>query len=137
MAKSKTAGASKAKATPKKKAAPKSSGAKKSAPKKKAAPKAPKKSAPKASTKKAAPAKAAGPKLSPTQMTLLEAIAKVTTPQGWVAAKKPDQKMVDALLKHRLVKKGKKDEKTKNFFVSISQAGKKYLGGKSAPTAKA
>ncbi len=125
----KTAGASK-KATPKK-AAPKAS-TKKAAPKKKAT-----KKAPKASTKKAAPRKAAGPKLSPPQMTLLEAIAKVTAPQGWVAAKKPDQKMVDTLLKHRLVKKGKKDEKTQNFFVLISQAGKKYLGHKSAPAAKA
>jgi len=109
---------------------------------KKAAPKttkaAPKAKAPKATAaKKAAPKKAAGPKLSPTQVTLLEAIAKVTEPQGWVAAKKPEQKTVDALLKHKLVKKGKKDEKTKNFFVMISQAGKKFLDSKSAPAPKA
>ena len=63
---------------------------------------------------------------------MLEAIAKVAEPQGFVAAKKPDQKTVDALLKHKLVKKGKKDDKTKNFFVMISLAGKKFLGTKPA-----
>jgi hypothetical protein len=132
MAKSKTAGESKAKkAAPKaaaKEAAPKKAAPKAKAPKAKAAPKA-------GGAKKAAPKKAAGPKLSPTQITLLEAIAKVAEPQGWVAAKKPEQKTVDALLKHKLVKKGKKDEKTKNFFVMISQAGKKFLDAKSAPAA--
>ena len=82
------------------KAAPKATAAKKAAPKKTtAAPKkaAPKKAAPKAAvkkttTKKSAPKKAAGPKLTPPQFSLLEAIAKVTMPQGYVAAKKPDQK---------------------------------------------
>ena len=68
---------------------------------------------------------------------MLEAIAKVTEPHGFIAAKKPDQKTVDALLKHKLVKKGKKDDKTKNFFVLISLAGKKYLDTKSAQVAKA
>lgn len=132
MAKTKTAGASKTKAAPTK-AAPKAAAAKKAAPKKAKA--APKKSSPKG-VKKAAPKKAAGPKLSPPQMTLLEAIAKVAEPQGWVAAKKPEQKMVDTLLKHKLVKKGKKDEKTKNFFVQISLAGKKFLDAMSVPTPK-
>ena len=70
-------------------------------------------------------------------MSLLEAIAKVTMPQGYVAEKKLDQRAVDALLRHKLVKKGKKDEKSKSFFVLISQAGKKYLGAKPAPAAKA
>ena len=68
---------------------------------------------------------------------MLEAIAKVAEPKGFVAAKKPDQKTVDALLKHKLVKKGKKDDKTKTFFVLISLAGKKFLDTKSAPVAKA
>ena len=45
--------------------------------------------------------------------------------------------MVDALLKHKLVKKGKKDEKTKSFYVEISLAGKKFLGAKPAPAPKA
>jgi hypothetical protein len=135
MAMSKSTGASKAKATPKKKAAPKA--AKKAARKKsKPATKATKKAAPKSTAKKAPPKKAAGPKLTPPQMSLLEAIARVTKPSGFVAAKKPDQKVVDTLLRHKLVKKGRKDEKTKNFFVLISQAGKKYLVTKSVPTAK-
>jgi hypothetical protein len=137
MAKSKSAGESKAKAAPKKKAAPKATAAKKAAPKTKPAAKAPKKAAPKATVKKAPPKKAAGPKLTPPQVSLLEAIAKVTMPQGYVAAKKLDQKAVDALLRHKLVKKGKKDEKTKSFFVMISLAGKKYLGAKPVMAAKA
>jgi len=154
MAMSKTTGATKGKgsAAPTKtalKAAPKvAKAAVKSAPKAalKAAPPAGKKSAPKVASleakkaapqtapvevKKAAPKKAAAPKLSPTQSTLLEKIAGLSE-TGYLAESKPDQKTVDALLKHRLVKKGKKDEKTKNFFVLISQTGRKYLDTKAA-----
>jgi len=134
MAMSKSTGESKDKAAPKKKVAPKATAAKTAAPKQ-SQPAA--KTTVKATVKKAPPQKAAGPKLTPPQVTLLEAIAKVAEPQGFVAAKKPDQKLVDALLKHKLVKKGKKDDKTKNFFVMISLAGKKFLGAKSAPVAKA
>jgi len=130
MAASKSTGESKDKAAPKKKVAPKATKAKKADPKKS-------KPAAKTTVKKAAPKKAAGPKLTPPQITMLEAIAKVAEPQGFVAAKKPDQKTVDALLKHKLVKKGKKDDKTKNFFVMISLAGKKFLGTKPAAAAVA
>ena len=133
MAKSSSSGETK-KAAPKK-VAPKATAAKKAAPKKSKP--ATKKVAPKATTKKATPKKAAGPKLTPPQINMLEAIAKVTEPQGFVAAKKPDQKTVDTLLKHKLIKKGKKDDKTKNFFVMISLAGKKFLDTKSVPVAKA
>ena len=129
MATSKSTGESKDKAAPKKKVASKATAAKKAAPKSKPAAKA--------TVKKAPPKKAVGPKLTPPQITMLEAIAKVAEPQGFVAAKKPDQKTVDALLKHKLVKKGKKDDKTKNFFVMISLAGKKFLGAKPAAVAKA
>ena len=129
MATSKSTGESKDKAAPKKKVASKATAAKKAAPKSKPAAKA--------TVKKAPPKKAVGPKLTPPQITMLEAIAKVAEPQGFVAAKKPDQKTVDALLKHKLVKKGKKDDKTKNFFVMISLAGKKFLGTKPAAVAKA
>ena len=129
MATSKSTGESKDKAAPKKKVAPKATAAKKAAPKSKPAAKT--------TAKKAPPKKAAGPKLTPPQITMLEAIAKVAEPQGFIAAKKPDQKTVDALLKHKLVKKGKKDDKTKNFFVMISLAGKKFLGTKPAAVAKA
>jgi hypothetical protein len=134
MAVSKTAGATKAKESKaaKTKAAPKAAATEKAAPKKTkpAAKAAPKTAAPKATAKKAAPKKAAGPKLSPTQHGLLEKISTTTGP--FLAEKKPDQKTVDALLKHKLVKKGKKDEKTKYFHVEISLAGKKFLGTKSA-----
>ena len=139
MAVSKTAGATKAKdqAAAKTKAAPKATAAKKAAPEKTkpAAKAAPKTAWPKAAAKKAAPKKAAGPKLSPTQHGLLEKISAATGP--YLAEKKPDQKVVEALLKHKLVKKGKKDEKTKYFHVEISLAGKKFLGAKPAPAPKA
>ena len=137
MATSKSTGESQNKAAPKKKdkAAPKKKVAPKATAAKKAAPKS--KPAAKTTVKKAPPKKAAGPKLTPPQITMLEAIAKVAEPQGFVAAKKPDQKTVDALLKHKLVKKGKKDDKTKNFFVMISLAGKKFLGTKPAAAAVA
>ncbi len=132
MATSKSTGESKDKAAPKKKVASKATAAKKAAPKSKPAAKATVKKAP---PKKAV--KAVEPKLTPPQITMLEAIAKVAEPQGFVAAKKPDQKTVDALLKHKLVKKGKRDDKTKNFFVMISLAGKKFLGAKPAAAAVA
>ncbi len=139
MATSKSTGESKDKAAPKTKVAPEATTAKKAVPKKSepAAKATVKKVAPKATVKKAPPKKAAGPKLTPPQINMLEAIAKVAEPQGFVAAKKPDQKTVDALLKHKLVKKGKKDDKTKNFFVMISLAGKKFLGTKPAAAAVA
>jgi hypothetical protein len=133
MAMSKTAGETKAKeGGAAKKAAPNATAAKKAAPKKT---KPAAKAAPNATAKKAAPKKAAGPKLSPTQHDLLTKISTATQP--YLAEKKPDQKTVDALLKHKLVKRGKKDEKTKNFYVEISQAGKKFLETKSAPAPKA
>ena len=91
----------------------------------------------KETSKKAAPKKAVGPKLTPPQLSLLEVISKVTEPKGYVAEKKPEQRTVDALLRHKLVKKGKKDEKTKSYYVLISQLGKKFLGTLQAPAAKA
>jgi hypothetical protein len=135
MATSKTAGETKAKAgaAAKKKAAPKATTAKKAAPKKS---KPATKAAPKAAVKKAAPKKVAAPKLSPTQHDLLEMISKASQP--YLAEKKPDQKVVEALLKRKLIKKtGKKDEKTKSFHVALSQAGEKFLKSSSAPSPKA
>jgi hypothetical protein len=135
MAMSKTAGETKPKAgaAAKKKAAPKATTAKTAAPKKS---KSATKAAPKAAVKKAAPKKVAAPKLSPTQQELLETISKLSQP--YLAEKKPDQKVVEALLKRKLVKKtGKKDEKTKSFRVSLSQAGEKFLKSSSAPSPKA
>src|SRR3954447_25237230 len=134
MAMSKTAGETKVKAgAAATKAAPKATTATKAAPKKT---KAATKAAPKAAVKKAAPKKVAAPKLSPTQLDLLEMISKETQP--YLAEKKPDQKLVEALLKRKLIKKtGKKDEKTKSFRVALSQAGQKFLKSSSAPSPKA
>ncbi|WP_165228619.1 histone [Aquisphaera insulae] len=128
----KKAGVTKAKATPKK-AAPKAAAPKAEAPK--AAPKKPK-AAPKAAVKKAPPKKAA-PKLSPTQQALLDTISKVTEPLGFFSPKKVEQKTIDALLKHKLVKKGKKHAESKSFYVLISKEGKKILDTLAAPAAKA
>jgi histone H1/5 len=138
MAMTKTTGETKAKeGAAAKKAAPKAKAkaavAKKAAPKqakadtKQASPKA--KSAPKAkaaSAKKAAPKKAAAPKLSSTQEQLLKSIAGAGE-SGYLPTKKAEQKTVEALMKHKLVKKGKKDTKTKTFHVLLSQTGKKHL----------
>ncbi|QEH35154.1 hypothetical protein OJF2_36990 [Aquisphaera giovannonii] len=147
MATTKKASETKAKAAPKKaapkatavKAAPKAAASKASAPKataEKAAPKATtKKAAPKAATKKAAPKKAS-PKLSPTQQSLLETISKVTEPLGFFSPKKIEQKIIDTLLKHKLIKKGKKHAESKSFYVSISKEGKKVLDTLSAPFTK-
>jgi hypothetical protein len=139
MAMSKTSGAGKPKAgAAAKKAAPKATAAKKAAPKKSkpATKTAPKAAVKKAAVKKAAPKKVAAPKLSPTQQELLEMISKASQP--YLAEKKPDQKVVEALLKRKLVKKtGKKDEKTKSFHVALSQAGEKFLKTSAAPSPKA
>ena len=131
MAMSKSTGETKDKAAPKKKVAPKATAAKKAAPKTKPAAKATVKTA---AHKKAVEGGRAQAVPAPDHH------ARGDLQGGrahYLAEKKPDQKMVDALLKHKLVKKGKKDEKTKNFYVMISLAGKKFLGTKPAAVAKA
>jgi hypothetical protein len=119
MAVKKSAGAAKAKegSTVKKAAAPKKAAA--AAPKKAAAA-APKKAAA-AAPKKAA---AAAPKLTPPQKIMLEKIGGHADPVGYAGEKK-EQKMIEALLKHKVIKKGKKGEK--GFHYLISNAGKKVL----------
>jgi hypothetical protein len=116
MAVKKSAGAAKKAGSSAKKAAPK-----------KAAAAAPKKAA--AAPKKAAPKKAAGPKLTPPQKVMLEKIGGHTDPIGYAGEKK-EQKMIEALLKHKVIKKGKKGEK--GFHYLISNAGKKVLSAASA-----
>jgi hypothetical protein len=113
MALKKTAGATAGTA---KKTAPKAGAAKKAAPKKAAA-----------APKKAAPKKAAGPKLSPAQSDLLKKVAGHSDPAGYHAEKKPENKSLESLLKHKLVKRGKKHPTTKNYHYSITKAGQKHL----------
>ena len=105
-----------------KKTAAKGSTAKKAAPKKAAG-----------TAKKAAPKKAAAPKLSPAQHDLLKKVHAHHDPVGYHAEKKPENKSLESLLKHKLVKKGKKHPTTGHFHYSISKAGQKHLETVPAP----
>ena len=87
-------------------------------------------------TKKAAPKKAAAPKLSPTQDDLLKKVAGVGE-AGYHADKKPENKSLESLLKHKLVKRGKKHPTSGNYHYSISKAGQKHLETAPAPAAPA
>jgi hypothetical protein len=129
MALNKTAGETKVKegsaqktTAPVKKAAPK-----KAAPASAAAP-AKAAIAPKAAIKKPAP-----PKLTVPQHELLKKIAAHTDPAGYHTDKKPELKVLESLLKHKLVKTGKKHPDTKQFHHFISTAGTKHLASGVAP----
>ncbi len=125
-----------------KKSAESAGTAKKAAPKKAAvAETATKKAAPKkaaaaapAAPKKAAPKKAAGPKLSEPQHLMLKKVLEAGE-TGYHAEKKPENKTLETLLKHKLVKKGKKHE-SGNYHYAISKAGQKHLETAPAPTPK-
>jgi hypothetical protein len=118
MALKKTTGATAGSA---KKTAAKGSTAKKAAPKKAAG-----------AAKKAAPKKkAAGPKLSPAQSDLLKKVAGAGE-TGYHADKKPENKSLESLVKHRLVKRGKKHPTTKNYHYAITKAGQKHMATPSA-----
>jgi hypothetical protein len=134
MATSKSVTVTKAKDTPApKKAAPKATTVVKAAPAPKvtAAPKvtpAPKVTAtPKAAPKKVAAKKPAAPKLTDPQSDLLKKVAAHADPTGYHAEKKPENKTLEALLKHKLVKKGKKNSTSGNYHYMVSTAGKKHL----------
>ena len=66
--------------------------------------------------------KAAGPKLTPPQTELLKKVAAHTDPAGYLAAKKPENKVLEALLKHKVIKKGKKHE-SGGYHYQVSNAG--------------
>ncbi len=80
--------------------------------------------------------KTAGPKLSPAQHELLKKVQGVGE-AGYHADKKPENKSLESLLKHKLVKKGKKHPTTGHFHYSISKAGEKHLATAPAPAAPA
>jgi hypothetical protein len=94
---------------------------------------APKKAA--GAVKKAAPKKAAGPKLTDPQKKMLAQIHSHTDPAGYHSDKKPDQKVLEALVKHKVAKRGKKHPQTKHYHYQVTTAGKKHLasGSSSAP----
>jgi hypothetical protein len=114
----KTAGEAKKNGATAKKTAAKGSTAKKAAPKKAAG-----------AVKKAAPKKAAGPKLTDPQHEMLKKVHGHADP-GYRAEKKPENKVLEALLKHKLIKKGKKHE-SGNYHFQVTKAGTKHLGSSS------
>jgi hypothetical protein len=115
MAVKKTSRSASPKKASSKKTASKGSTAKKAAPKKAAG-----------TAKKAAPKKAAGPKLSPAQSELLKKVARAGG-TGYQADKKPENKALESLLKHKLLKKGKKSPGSTSYHYKISSAGQKQL----------
>ena len=91
----------------------------------------PKAAAP-APKKVAAPKKAAAPvKLTDRQLEFLKQIHGAT--EGYMTAKKAEQKTLDTLLDKKLIKKGAKDKASGNFRYTVSKAGEKHLSS-SSPT---
>jgi hypothetical protein len=101
-----------------KKAAPKKAGA---VPKAKPAP------------KKAATKKAMGPKLTATQHELLKRVVAHKGAMGYHTANKPEHRVLETLLKHKVVKKGSKHPQTNYFHYQVSTIGKKYLESGAVP----
>ena len=84
---------------------------------------------PKAAPKKAAaaPKKAAAPvKLTDKQLEFLKQIQS-TKEEGYLTAKKAEQKTIETLLGKKLIKKGAKDKTSGNFRYTVSKAGEKHL----------
>jgi hypothetical protein len=129
----KTAGVTKVKlgSSTKKTAVPKKAAVlKKAAPKKAVAlPMA--KAAP--TPKKTAIKKAVGPKLTAPQHELLKRVVANKDANGYHTAKKPEHRVLETLLKHKVVKKGPKHPETKLFHYQVSTIGKKYLESGAVP----
>ena len=122
MAMTKTAGVTKVKqGTALKKAAP----MKKAAPKKAAPAKV---AAPKAAIKKPAPVRLTGP-----QQDLLKKVSVYTDPAGYHTDKKAENKVLETLRSHKLVKTLKKHPVTGHFHYQVSTAGTKHLTSGPAP----
>jgi hypothetical protein len=122
MAMNKTAGESRVKAGMAPKKAAKKSPAKKAALKK-------------APAKKAAVKKKAAPKLTEPQKTMFDRVHAHTDPAGFHSEKKPEQKVLEALVKHRLLKRAKKHPQTKHYHYHVTTTGKKYKAASSSPAA--
>ena len=86
-----------------------------------------------AASKKAAIKKPAPIKLTVPQHDMLKKVANYTDPAGYHTEKKPELKVLATLLKHRLIKTGKKHPDTKQFHHFISTAGTKHLASGVAP----
>jgi hypothetical protein len=128
MAVNKTAGVTKVKVGS---ASTKPTGLKKAAPTKVKPAPASKKAKPAlasktAAIKKTAPKKAAGPKLTDPQQSMLKKVVAHKGSLGYHPAK-IEHKVLETLLKHKLVKKGKKHPESKLFHYQVSTIGKKHL----------
>jgi hypothetical protein len=124
-------GSSTKKASVLKKAAPKKGSVlKKAAPKNVAALK---KVKPAPASKKAVLKKTVGPKLTAPQHELLKRVVANKDAKGYHTAKKPEYRVLETLLKHKVVKKGSKHPETKLFHYQVSTIGKKYLESGAAP----
>ena len=77
--------------------------------------------------KKATPKKAPGPKLTDAQHELLKRVVANKDARGYHTANKPEHRVLETLLKHKVVKKGPKHPKTNYFHYQVSTIGKKYL----------
>jgi hypothetical protein len=95
----------------------------KAAPNAKAAPKAKAPKAPKTVAKKAAPKKAAGPKLTDAQKRMLGEFAQAK--EAGILGSRGNAKVIEGLLKHKLIKKGKKEGK-EFFRYHITKSGEKH-----------
>ena len=107
--------------------------AKKATPKAKAAPKAnaaPEAKAPKTAAKKAAPKKAAGPKLTDAQKRMLGEFAQAK--EAGIVGSKGNAKVIEGLLKHKLIKRGKKEGK-EFFRYHITKSGEKHTAPVGGP----
>jgi hypothetical protein len=85
-----------------------------------------KKATPALASKKVAIKKAAGPKLTDPQQNMLKKVVAHEGSLGYHPAK-VENKVLETLLKHKLVKKGKKNPETKLFHYQVSTIGKKHL----------
>jgi hypothetical protein len=124
------------KATPKQAIALKKATPKQTVILKKAAPKsvaALKNAKPAPAPKTAATKKATGPKLTAPQHELLKRVVANKNAKGYHTAKKPEHRVLETLLRHKVVQKGSKHPETKLFHYQVSTIGKKYLESSAVP----
>lgn len=134
-AKKKTATKTATKKAAPKKAAPKKAGVESGTAAKSATPKA-KKSAAAAAGTKATGTKAAGAKkavkLNDRQLELLKKVHGAGE-TGYTIGQKTEQRTIDVLHKHGLLKRGKKNKDTGHHSYTVSKTGQKHVG--TAPAA--
>jgi hypothetical protein len=81
----------------------------------------------KVASKNAPAKKTTGPKLTEAQHQLLKRVVANKSASGYHTANKPEHRILENLLKHKVIKKGAKHPKTNFFHYQVSTIGKKYL----------